>query len=65
MCLDPRGPKPPSYGQFNCLHVEKTELNINYRYRSDHLQLLKMQVVFSYRYSKQLYILCHTKGNMR
>ena len=41
MCLDPRGPKPPSYGQFISLHVEKTELNIKYRYRSDHLQLLK------------------------
>ena len=46
MCLDPRGPTPPSYGQFISLHVEKAELNIKYRYRSDHMQLLKMQVVF-------------------
>ena len=41
MCLDPRGPKPPFYEQIISLHVKKTELNIKYRYRSDHLQLLK------------------------
>ena len=29
MCLDPQGPKPPSYGQFISLHVERTELTIN------------------------------------
>ena len=64
MCLDPRGPKPPSYGQFISLHVEKTELNIKYRYRSDHLQLLK-KCKLSFHIGKQLDILCDTKGNMR
>ena len=39
MCLDPQGPKPPSYGQFISLHVEKTELNTKYRYHSDHLYM--------------------------
>ena len=29
MCLDPRGPKPLSYGQFISLHVERTELTVN------------------------------------
>ena len=39
--IDPWGAKLPSYGQFISLHVEKIELNIKYRYRSDHLPLLK------------------------